>query len=220
MRAKRSDTSILTGTVAFAGAHPAALWVLLIVVESFGIALNVLSHWYRTTNTLTPVEKHAGIASAVQAAAEVASMALSFYCWIAVWLLVAVIRMFLKGRRQHTFSGLLLWCAIACLGGNIVDFTSSAPDRKVDNGESLVCVFIMIYSVGNMMATGARRPRTPGHGIPRCPYCGYDLTGNISGTCPECGRLAPASLQRPLTSVPPPPRRRDRLGWGMKRGRS
>ncbi len=24
-------------------------------------------------------------------------------------------------------------------------------------------------------------------GIPVCIPCGYDLTGNISGTCPECG---------------------------------
>jgi hypothetical protein len=22
---------------------------------------------------------------------------------------------------------------------------------------------------------------------PRCDRCGYDLTGNVSGTCPECG---------------------------------
>lgn len=22
-----------------------------------------------------------------------------------------------------------------------------------------------------------------------CMYCGYDLTGNVSGTCPECGRV-------------------------------
>ncbi len=28
---------------------------------------------------------------------------------------------------------------------------------------------------------GRKRP-LPGH----CP-CGYDLTGNVSGTCPECG---------------------------------
>ena len=21
----------------------------------------------------------------------------------------------------------------------------------------------------------------------RCPHCGYDLTGNVSGVCPECG---------------------------------
>lgn len=25
------------------------------------------------------------------------------------------------------------------------------------------------------------------HGIPVCIDCGYDLTGNRSGTCPECG---------------------------------
>ena len=24
-------------------------------------------------------------------------------------------------------------------------------------------------------------------GSPRCPSCGYDLTANTSGTCPECG---------------------------------
>jgi len=28
------------------------------------------------------------------------------------------------------------------------------------------------------------RRRPPGH----CPACGYDLTGNVSGRCPECGR--------------------------------
>ena len=27
----------------------------------------------------------------------------------------------------------------------------------------------------------------------RCSECGYDLTGNISGVCPECGSNAPAS---------------------------
>lgn len=31
------------------------------------------------------------------------------------------------------------------------------------------------------------RPIPPGH----CT-CGYDLTGNVSGICPECGRSAPA----------------------------
>ncbi len=28
-----------------------------------------------------------------------------------------------------------------------------------------------------------RKRRSPGH----CNRCGYDLTGNVSGTCPECG---------------------------------
>lgn len=31
--------------------------------------------------------------------------------------------------------------------------------------------------------------------IPRCLACGYDLTGNESGTCPECGRSIPLTAQ-------------------------
>jgi len=33
----------------------------------------------------------------------------------------------------------------------------------------------------------------PGH----CQKCGYDLTGNVSGRCPECG--VPLSRERPTT---------------------
>jgi hypothetical protein len=34
-----------------------------------------------------------------------------------------------------------------------------------------------------------RRRLAPGH----CPCCGYDLTGNVSGRCPECGAQVGAS---------------------------
>lgn len=27
----------------------------------------------------------------------------------------------------------------------------------------------------------------------QCPACGYDLTGNVSGVCPECGTVTPPS---------------------------
>jgi len=49
------------------------------------------------------------------------------------------------------------------------------------------------------------RPAPPGH----CPQCRYDLTGNTSGVCPECGRRVlptdrhpwkPPSLDDRLTS--------------------
>ncbi len=33
-----------------------------------------------------------------------------------------------------------------------------------------------------------RRRIPPGH----CRKCGYDLTGNVSGVCPECGERIPA----------------------------
>ncbi|RJP34852.1 MAG: hypothetical protein C4547_10250 [Phycisphaerales bacterium] len=31
----------------------------------------------------------------------------------------------------------------------------------------------------------------------RCGHCGYDLTGNTTGTCPECGRPDPSRSARP-----------------------
>ena len=31
------------------------------------------------------------------------------------------------------------------------------------------------------------RARSAGRGAHLCPRCGYDLTGNVSGVCPECG---------------------------------
>ena len=34
-------------------------------------------------------------------------------------------------------------------------------------------------------------------GAHRCGTCGYDLTGNISGRCPECGTSLPASAPTP-----------------------
>ena len=33
------------------------------------------------------------------------------------------------------------------------------------------------------LASAVRRK----HHIGRCPACGYDMTGNVSGVCPECG---------------------------------
>ena len=34
-----------------------------------------------------------------------------------------------------------------------------------------------------------------------CPACGYDLTGNRSGVCPECGRAVEA-VDKPVQSPP------------------
>ena len=43
-------------------------------------------------------------------------------------------------------------------------------------------VWLPTASVGSWMENQNERPAPPGH----C-RCGYDLTGNESGTCPECG---------------------------------
>jgi len=34
-----------------------------------------------------------------------------------------------------------------------------------------------------------------------CQACGYDLTGNISGVCPECGKIVLVSNEKPRSSA-------------------
>jgi hypothetical protein len=50
-----------------------------------------------------------------------------------------------------------------------------------------IWLLALIFSVFPAIRVYSRRPKRPA-GL--CPSCGYDLTGNVSGTCPECG--APA----------------------------
>jgi len=45
-------------------------------------------------------------------------------------------------------------------------------------------IVIAFCVLGAMMMAAATRRRPPGC----CVQCGYDLTGNESGRCPECGR--------------------------------
>jgi hypothetical protein len=47
----------------------------------------------------------------------------------------------------------------------------------------------------------ARRRRKPVE--PLCEKCGYNLTGNISGRCPECGTFIPPQLRRRIGLVEP-----------------
>jgi hypothetical protein len=62
-----------------------------------------------------------------------------------------------------------------------------------------------------------RRDRPYGKG--RCRQCGYDLTGNVGGVCPECGKQvdgpeAGESPSKPHADAPdpsPPQRRRPQL---------
>lgn len=52
---------------------------------------------------------------------------------------------------------------------------------------------IMIAGLAAIALRLLRRCVAPGH----CGYCAYDLTGNASGTCPECGRTVPLAAASP-----------------------
>jgi hypothetical protein len=46
-----------------------------------------------------------------------------------------------------------------------------------------------------------RRGRAGRFGRGRCAACGYDLTGNVSGVCPECGAVTPGGGEGAMCHV-------------------
>jgi hypothetical protein len=49
----------------------------------------------------------------------------------------------------------------------------------------LACV-VIVWLVRRRITRNVRR-ELHDRGLPTCVACGYDLTGNVSGRCPECG---------------------------------
>lgn len=65
---------------------------------------------------------------------------------------------------------------------------SSASYDIVMIGVNLIVYGVIGGCAGWLAGRAAKRLLLPiGSQSPYCP-CGYDLTGNISGVCPECGR--------------------------------
>ncbi|MBU0719691.1 MAG: hypothetical protein KJ749_15715, partial [Planctomycetes bacterium] len=49
------------------------------------------------------------------------------------------------------------------------------------------CALLVIYPASAFFGGPVRRWRRRRHGL--CPQCAYDLTGNVSDVCPECGSV-------------------------------
>jgi hypothetical protein len=69
-----------------------------------------------------------------------------------------------------------------------LDVQVAAAPRWAVTGVLLLPPGLWIVTAGRRRRR-ARRWRRAG----RCPYCGYDLRGNVSGICPECGAAAAAA---------------------------
>ena len=55
---------------------------------------------------------------------------------------------------------------------------------------AMACICVQVGWVIAIRRSVRRRVREELYelGVPVCTACGYDLTGNITGTCPECGQ--------------------------------
>lgn len=52
---------------------------------------------------------------------------------------------------------------------------------------AIMAVFVIIWLVRGRITRNLREELN-NHSLPTCMPCGYNLTGNTSGTCPECGK--------------------------------
>ncbi|MCB9850952.1 MAG: hypothetical protein H6817_09650 [Phycisphaerales bacterium] len=99
-----------------------------------------------------------------------------------LWTIESVLLIIITSLSVGFVAGLLVLAFLALRDGHLDEF---AP---------LILLFGPCYAFPGAVLVGViahlvwRKRRISG----RCTQCGYDLTGNTSGVCPECGQ--PASL--------------------------
>jgi len=65
----------------------------------------------------------------------------------------------------------------------------------------VILLLLWVYPAFMFARGPLRRHRRRRRGL--CAQCGYNLTGNTSGICPECGTPIPKEMQEKLTTDPP-----------------
>lgn len=116
--------------------------------------------------------------------------------------------MYLSGRkkvatsrqlRQNCARALLYASGVCCvLAWNSVYFGAEAlPMLIVAIGYWAPMVTFMAYHAQLKRETELDHALNYGTDPQHCGRCGYDLTGNVSGGCPECGRRLPIAPYQP-----------------------
>ena len=76
-----------------------------------------------------------------------------------------------------------------------IEFARQWLGFSLPGTETRIPVWLLVVAVGIPTGILWWRDRRPKDGL--CTACGYDLTGNVSGACPECG-TAVESLASPV----------------------
>lgn len=106
----------------------------------------------------------------------------------------------MESRSTNTVLIILAIMVSVALGTSVAVW--GRPDPEINGPREIVhviisAVFCSLFVFGTMLLAhlvfAFRSLWEPSRKSPRCGKCNYDLTGNVSGRCPECGRpLDPA----------------------------
>jgi len=93
-------------------------------------------------------------------------------------------------KKGRLLAGVVMAVGLGLLGGTFLYYPIFSlllgRELRFDRaGVLIISVGIVICVLDGLCIMFLRKK-----GIPpgRCPACGYDLTGNVSGICPECGK--------------------------------
>lgn len=118
-----------------------------------------------------------------------------------------------EGNRWRLFGGLLvlggLILAISMAWGGLEWMIWSSADSVWSVHGVVSLVVGLTFSIGLSLFMWVFTALSVvvymdgvGSHLRECPGCGYNLTGNVSGACPECGRAVPAEIQHLLATPP------------------
>ncbi len=97
-----------------------------------------------------------------------------------------------KPGFEAALQGVIAWCVAA--GLLAFAFKTVAVRADLPWAIALLALLAMLgLPVWLGVAVGRRRYRAlmGRYALGHCQACGYDLTGNVSGKCPECGAVVP-----------------------------
>jgi hypothetical protein len=100
-----------------------------------------------------------------------------------IWIGLMVFRPSLRLQRQVWGNGLLAVVVIAIVATALQERQPPPGSWRLEQASILFCLVALILSISFLMAAYAKVKADH----PVCGWCGYNLTGNRSGVCPECG---------------------------------
>jgi hypothetical protein len=100
---------------------------------------------------------------------------------------IAVLTLPFARRWRRQVAQVMLACVL------VVGVGWAAEPRRDFSFAALLKPVPAVLGLGTLASLCALLPpvRRASTDAPRCDACGYDLTGNVSGVCPECGRATP-----------------------------